>query len=98
MKRVMLSYRVKADQAEENERLIKQVFKQLFRQLPEGVQYSVYRQSDGVSFVHIAAFEDRAADQLFAALPAFKDFRAAIRERCDEQPVTVHVEELGAYY
>jgi len=98
MKRVMVTYRVKADQAEENERLIKQVFKQLLRQLPEGVQYSVYKQSDGVSFVHIAAFEDKAADHLFTELPAFKDFRAAIKDRCEEQPVTVHVEELGAYY
>ena len=98
MKRVMVTYRVKADQAEENERLIKQVFKQLLRQLPEGIQYSVYKQSDGVSFVHIAAFEDKVADQLFKELPAFKDFSATIKDRCEEQPVTVHVEELGAYY
>jgi quinol monooxygenase YgiN len=98
MKRVMVTYRVKADQAEENEKLIRQVFKQLLRQLPEGIQYSVYRQSDGVSFVHIAAFEDKAADHLFAELPAFKDFRAAIKDRCEEQPVTVHIAELGAYY
>jgi quinol monooxygenase YgiN len=98
MKRVMVTYRVKADHAEENERLIKQVFKQLLRQLPEGIQYSVYKQSDGVSFVHIAAFEDKAADHLFTELPAFKEFRAAIKDRCEEQPVTIHVQELGAYY
>jgi len=98
MKRVMVTYRVKADQVEENERLIKQVFKQLLRQLPEGIQYSVYKQSDGVSFVHIAAFEDRAANLLFTELPAFKDFSDAIKDRCEDQPVTIHVEELGAYY
>ena len=85
MKRVMVTYRVKADKAEENEKLIKQVFKQLLKQLPEGIQYSVYKQSDGVSFVHIAAFEDAGADHLFRELPAFKDFGDAIRDRC-EQP------------
>lgn len=98
MKRVMVTYRVKADKAEENEMLIKQVFKQLLKQLPEGIQYSAYKLSDGVSFVHIASFEDATADSAFTELPAFKEFRATIKDRCEQQPVTTYVQELGAYY
>ena len=98
MKRVMVTYKVKADKAEENEMLIKQVFKQLLKQLPEGIQYSAYKLSDGVSFVHIASFEDAMADIMFTELPAFKAFRVAIKDRCEEQPVSIYVEELGAYY
>ena len=78
--------------------LIKQVFKQLLREMPEGIQYAVYKLSDGVSFVHVASFEDAAANDVFTDLPAFQDFRVAIRERCEVQPVTTQMQELGWYY
>lgn len=98
MKKVIVTYKVKADRAEENEMLIKQVFKQLLREMPEGIQYAVYKLSDGVSFVHVASFEDAEANDTFTGLPAFRDFREAIKDRCEVQPVTTHVQELGWYY
>ncbi len=96
MKTVMVRYKLKPEAAAENEALIKQVFVQLARDKPAGMRYQVFKQADGVSFVHVSAFDNPAGNPL-TQLDAFKAFIAGIKERCVEQPVPVELQQVGRY-
>jgi hypothetical protein len=95
MKRVMVRYRVKADQAAANEQFIRAVFAELDRDKPAGLRYASFKLDDGVSFVHIA--EHPADTNPLVAVAAFKEFTAKIKERCEEPPVTATLNEVGSY-
>jgi hypothetical protein len=94
----MVRYKVKPDAAAENERLIGQVFAQLARDKPTGMRYQVFKLGDGVSFVHVGSSEAGGAEgNPLVKLEAFKNFTAGIKERCEEAPVTVEMQAIGAY-
>ena len=58
MKRTLIRYKAKPDRADENEALIRNVFKELHEKAPEGgTRYAVLRLADG-SFVHIVHSEE----------------------------------------
>jgi quinol monooxygenase YgiN len=97
MKTVFVRYKVKADRAAENVAFIKQVFAQLEAETPSGLHYASFQQNDGVSFVHLSAFETADGSNPLTALSAFKAFSAAIKDRCDEPPVVVELAEVGSY-
>jgi hypothetical protein len=97
MKRVMVRYTVKAGRAAENERYVEQVFAELARLAPAGVQYATYKLDDGVTFVHVYAHESDDDAGLLSTLPAFKAFRAGLAERCEVAPVRTPLHEVGAY-
>lgn len=96
MKR-MVRYKLKADRVAENERLVRQVFSELKQAGPRGLRYATFRLDDGVSFVHLVSYDTGAANASLSSLPAFKAFLAGVRERCEEPPVTVELEEIGSY-
>lgn len=98
MQRVMVRYKVKPDQAEENQRLVEQVYAELQRNTPAGLRYATFKENDGVSFVHIASIETENGDNPLAQLPAFKTFQAQIKERCTELPVVIDLQEIGSYH
>jgi hypothetical protein len=95
MKRVMVRYRVKADQVARNEELVRAVYAELADRNPEGFRYTTVKLDDGVSFVHFAIAEDDSP--LPASLPAFAEFQREIRDRCDQPPVVSQVEEVGSF-
>jgi hypothetical protein len=92
---VIVRYKVKADRAEENASLIQAVFAELAQQQPGGLRYTSYRLGDGVSFVHVATVE--AKENPLLALDTFKRFTAAIKDRCEEPPVTSDFAVVGRY-
>jgi hypothetical protein len=96
MKTVFVRYKVKAEWADENQRLIEQVFAQLARDRPTGLHYQSFRSADGLSFVHVATRADPEQSQL-AQLESFKAFIAGIKDRCSEAPVQTEVEIVGRY-
>jgi hypothetical protein len=96
MRQVMVRYTTRADQAEENARLIREVFESLQTTAPSGITYAAYRLEDSVSFVHVATIEDPAANPL-QSLAAFKAFTAGIKDRCDIAPVTSVLQQVGSY-
>lgn len=49
MGQVLVRYKVKPDQADENERLVKRVFAELKQLAPPGIRYGTLRLTDGVS-------------------------------------------------
>jgi hypothetical protein len=97
MKKTFVRYKVKAAHVAENETLVKEVYKQLHELKPEGFHYKTLKLPDGVSFVHIAFADTEEANAAFGKLPAFKNFQAGIKERCDELPVVSAVTEIGSY-
>lgn len=96
MKTVMVRYKLKPESVAENEALIKQVFVQLARDRPAGMRYQVFKQPDGVSFVHLSAFDNPEGNPLLN-LDAFKAFTAGIKERCEEPPVPVELQQVGRF-
>ena len=57
MRRVMVRYMVRPDQAEANAALVREVYDELDRTRPDGLRYATFRLDDGVSFVHVASVE-----------------------------------------
>jgi quinol monooxygenase YgiN len=96
MKTVMVRYKLKPESVAENEALLKQVFVQLARDKPAGMRYQVFKQPDGVSFVHLSAFDNAEGNPLLQ-LDAFKAFTAGIKERCEEPPVPVELQQVGRF-
>ena len=94
MKRTLVRYRTRPDQAEENERLIQQVFRELQQKRPEGVRYLALKLGDG-TFVHFSMTDDGASP--IPALEAFRLFQSRIKERCIEPPQSGDATIVGDY-
>jgi hypothetical protein len=94
MKRTLVRYKTRADQAEENERLIAQVFRELEQKAPEGVRYLVLKLGDG-TFVHFSMTDDGASP--IPTLGAFRSFQNGIKERCPEPPQSGDATIVGDY-
>ena len=97
MKTILVRYKVKPEFADENQRLIEQVFAQLARDKPAQLRYQSFRLDDGVSFMHIATREGGADDSPLLKVEAFKAFVAGIKDRCVEPPVQTEVGPIGRY-
>ena len=95
MRNVMVRYQVKPGRVAEHETLLRAVFDELAKTAPKGIRYGAFKQSDGVSFVHVGFIE--AEPNPLDAIGAFKAFTAQIRERCDDPPSAVDLVGVGAY-
>lgn len=76
---VVIRYETRAEVADENERLVRQVFAELDEGRPDGLRYATFRLADGVTFVHLAVTEGETSP--LVELPAFKEFQEAIGDR-----------------
>jgi hypothetical protein len=94
MKRTLVRYKTRPDRAEENERLIAQVFRELEQKAPDGVRYLALRLGDGM-FVHFSMTDDGASP--IPALEAFRSFQNSINERCIEPPQSGDATIVGDY-
>ena len=97
MTRLMVQYRVRADEAAANVQAIENVFAQLWERNLPGLRYATFKLDDGVSFVHIFAGETDTDREKLRELPAFKEFSSAVRDRCEVQPVVTQLNEVGSY-
>ena len=97
MKRVLVRYKVKADRAAENEAYFKKVFEELIQTTPDGLSYASFKLDDGVSFVHLASIKTEDGSNPLGESTAFQTFQADIRDRCEEPPAAVDLNEIGSY-
>ena len=97
MKKLIVRYKVKADKADENEKLIRKVFEELHKNRPDGLRYASFKLSDGVSFVHVVIEHPGGANVSLNDVPAFRAFTENIGERCDEPPVAMGATVVGAH-
>ncbi len=97
MRRVMVRYRVKPEQAAANEELVRAVYEELERTSPAGLRYATFQLEDGVSFVHLASTETEDGHNPLSEVRAFARFQEGIRDRCDAAPVATELREIGSY-
>jgi len=90
---VVVRYRVRPEAADENARLVEEVYTALAKLEPSDFRYATYRLGDGVSFVHIAHGD---AGPL-SSLPAFAEFQRELPQRCVELPVVSESTVVGSY-
>ncbi len=95
MKRTVVRYQAKPEQAEENQRLIGAVFRELEARAPAGVRYLVLRLADG-TFVHFAAVEPGAAS--VTTLDAFRTFQSGVPARSIAPPQAAEATIVGNYH
>jgi hypothetical protein len=97
VKRLLVRYKVKPDQAAKNEELVRAVYDELHRTQPAGMRYATFKLDDGVSFVHLFSRESEDSGSPLAELASFKAFQAGIADRCDEPPVATELHEIGSF-
>ena len=91
----VIRYKTKPESADENERLIRDVFAELAKENPEGLRYAAFRLADGVSFLHVALLD--GDDNPLSASAAFGQFQSGIKDRCAEGPVPADATVVGSY-
>jgi len=94
MKKVVVRYKTKPDRADENQALVKSVFKERRKATP-AVRYAAFRLEGGVTFAHVAFIE---GDQNpLGEVAAFKEFQREIGDRCEEPPATQAATVVGSF-
>ncbi len=94
MKTVLVRYETKPEKADENQKLVENVFKELNANDPGGVRYMTLRFGDN-HFAHIAQIEGEGNP--LSETPAFKEFQREIADRCVEGPNPVDATIVGHY-
>ena len=97
MPTTVVRYQTKPDCADENQRLIEKVFAERAETKPDGLRYRSFRLADGVTFVHIAHVTTTDGSNPLTQTAAFREFTAAIAERCEVQPVALEATVVGSY-
>jgi hypothetical protein len=95
--RTIVRYKLKPECVAENEALVKGVYAAVAREKPPGFHYATIKLADGVSFIHFSRLDEPGAKNPLFDLPAFKAFTADIKARCEEPPVSMAFDEIGAY-
>ena len=91
MTTAVIRYQTKPEAADENQRLIENVFAELASTQPPGLRYSSFRLADGVTFVHVVDGEG------LTDVSAFQEFQRTFAERLAEGPVRDDATLVGAY-
>ncbi|WEX73934.1 hypothetical protein PYH37_001292 [Sinorhizobium numidicum] len=90
----IVRYRTRPEMADENERLISDVLRELHLSAPDGFRYLAVRLSDN-EFVHLASFDEGAMP--ITELKTFQTFRAGGKERWLGSPAFTEASIIGAY-
>ncbi|WP_420627312.1 hypothetical protein [Candidatus Leptofilum sp.] len=93
----MVRYKVKADKVAENTQFVEKVYEELQQNAPEGIRYATFKLEDGVSFIHFASIETADGSNPLGQTAAFQQFQENIRDRCEEPPHAVELDEVGSY-
>jgi hypothetical protein len=97
VKTTVVRYQAKPERADENQRLIEQVFVELEERQSEGFTYKVFRLEDGVTFIHVVTEHETEKSDSLQDVPAFKAFVAGVAERCDVPPVAMGATIVGGF-
>jgi hypothetical protein len=91
----VVRYTTKPESAEENERLIRNVFAELADTDPGGLHYATFRLDDGVSFLHVAVVD--GDENPLTKSQAFADFQSKIGDRLVEGPIASKATPVASY-
>ncbi|WP_244200222.1 hypothetical protein [Micromonospora arborensis] len=91
MTAAVIRYQTKPDAADENQRLIENIFVELAHTAPPGLRYSSFRLADGVTFVHVVDGNG------LTELAAFQEFQHALGDRLAVGPARDDATLVGSY-
>lgn len=91
MSAAVIRYQTKPEAADENQRLIENVFAELATTAPPGLRYSTFRLADGVTFVHVVDGEG------LPELTAFQEFQRTLGDRLAVSPTREDATVIGSY-
>lgn len=80
MRSVVVRYRPRPEEAEENRRLVEEVFAELSDTRPEGLRYATWQLADG-TFLHVAEIESETNP--LEVNSAFREFSSGVAGRCE---------------
>jgi len=92
---VIVRYRTTPQTADDNARLIRDVFAALEASAPDSLDYTAHRLADGVTFVHVAHLT--GPDNPLSHLPAFAAFQRDLARRCEQPPKASTATVVGSY-
>jgi hypothetical protein len=91
----VIRYTTRPEAAEQNQKLVEQVYAELAESRPEGLRYATFRLADGVSFVHIATVS--GDDNPLEDSAAFAEFQREAGDRVIAPPVVSKATLVGSY-
>lgn len=91
---VIVRYRTRPESADENARLVADVYAALADLDPTDFSYTTYRLADEVTFVHVARLD---GPNPLPTLPAFVEFQRELAARCVEQPAPSGATVVGSH-
>jgi hypothetical protein len=91
MSAAVIRYQTRPEAADENQRLIENVFAELAVKTPAGLRYNSFRLADGVTFVHVVD-GDGLAD-----VPAFQEFQRGFEQRLAGELTREEARLVGSY-
>jgi hypothetical protein len=92
---LVIRYRTTADTADENQRLVEQVFAELAEDDPGHLRYATFRLADGVTFIHVSQVE--GDDNPLTHSAAFAAFQKDLADRCVDGPTPLAATVVGSY-
>ena len=93
----LIRYKTKPEFADENQRLVENVYEELRARDPGGVHYATLRLADGVTFLHLFTTDSDDGAKTLGGIAAFTEFQKELRQRCAEAPVAQDVTVVGSY-
>ena len=91
----VVRYQTTVEAADENQRLVEQVYSELAANDPGGLRYATFRLDDGVTFVHVS-FVDGEENPLLTTA-AFQAFQAGLSGRVVLGPEPRSAVVVGSY-
>ena len=91
----VIRYRTRPERADENQKLVEDVFAELAERRPAGLRYACVRAED--TFTHVVTVDDDVPSHPLTGLASFARFQEGISDRCLEQPVATEVNVVGSY-
>jgi hypothetical protein len=91
----IVRYTTTPEAADENARLVQDVYAELAQSRPDGLRYTTFRLDDGVTFVHLAVLD--AAENPLSSSAAFARFQADIGARLVAGPDARDATVVGSY-
>ncbi len=96
MKKVLIQYKIKPEQAANVETLIKKVFDDLRTASPPKISYSAQKLEDGQTFIHTYIADENIKNPI-VDLQSFKELQEFIKNNHIEKPVSLELSDIDSY-
>ena len=93
----VIRYKTKPERADENQRLVEDVYAELAARDPGGMRYATLRLADGATFIHIFMTDSDDTPNTMGDIAAFVEFQRELAQRCVEQPAAQAATLVGSY-